>query len=156
MEKKFPKVYPQNLLECIIADGAGENTIENVYRVANYGVNNRDAFLGSFLTDIKDGKYNDRDLTLAKMCTQKDIGLYGTSLFDNEDRAIKILDMLEEKYDGPILLKGTILPEFGLSMYTRDSVSKRRGYKNKYHIDWWIYEDADPSPYFTELIIKEA
>ena len=80
MEKIFPEYYPENLLECIIEDGAGENIIGNVYRIANYGENNRDAFLGSFLTDIKDGKYNDRDLTLAKTLVQKVIGKYSTSL----------------------------------------------------------------------------
>lgn len=154
MEKKFPDIYPCNLMECIIADGAGENTIENVYRIANYGENNRDAFLGSFLTDIIDGKYNNRDVAIAKQCAQADIGTYSTSLSESEAKAIKTLEMLEKKYDGPILLKGTITPEFGLSMYTRNSASKR--ISNKYHIDWWLYENADPSPYFTKLIIKEV
>lgn len=147
MDKVFPENYPNDLLERITEDGAGNNTIDNVYRVANYGENNRDAFLSTFLTNIKDSlNTNNRDVCKAQEQTY-DIGTYSTSLYAKAKRAKNILLLLERKYNGPILLKGTVLPEYGMSMYTRDSKTRDVNKKSS-HIDWWVYKDEDPSEHF--------
>lgn len=151
--EKFPDTYPSDLLERIIEDGAAANTMEDVYRVANYGSNNRDAFLSTFLQNIKDGKYNDRDSVLALELSKNDIGEYATSLSTSEKRAVKLLQIMERHYAGPILLKGTIYPEYGLSMLTRYSKSNR--ISNKFHVDWWVYAGADPSCHFNVIELKE-
>ena len=153
MKADFPDIYPKDLLSRIIEDGAGENTIELVYRIANYGKNDRDAFLSTLLTDIKDMQYNNRDAYLASKEIPVDIGIYSTSLSESEKDVRKLIRIMEQKYEGPVLLKGTVLPEFGLSMFTRNSKSKRRG--RKHHIDWWIYKDMDPSPFFEKIVVEE-
>lgn len=151
--ERFPDTYPNDLLERIIEDGAAANTMEDVYRVANYGSNNRDAFLSTFLQNIKDGKYNDRDSVLALELSKNDIGEYATSLSTSEKRARKLLQLMERHYDGPILLKGTIHPEYGLSMLTKYSKSNRK--TDKFHVDWWVYADVDPSCHFSVIELKE-
>lgn len=152
MDNVFPDSYPKDLLQRIIDDGADNNTFENVYRIANYGQNNRDAFLSTFLTNIKDeSNENIRDAYIASNINY-DIGLYGTSIVDTKHKALRTLNLLERKYDGPILLKGNILPEYGMSMYTKDS--KSRESHNAHHIDWWIYKDADPSSHFSIEEVK--
>lgn len=149
MNKVFPESYPSDLMQRIIEDGAAENIIENVYRIANYGENNRDAFLSTFLTNIKDsGNTNIRDAYIFSQ-ENYDIGMYGTSLSSNEKKAKRTLSLLERKYNGPILLIGTILPEYGMSIFSKNS--KTRKSYSKYHIDWWIYKDKDPSKHFKVL-----
>ena len=154
MEKVFPDVYPEDLLERIIEDGAEENVMENVYRIANYGNNDRDAFLSTFLTQINAGLHNDRDSYVLSSLGQIDIGQYSTSLSISKKRAKRILKMIERKYGGPILLKGTIHPEYGLSMLTKDSKSNRTCDKD--HIDWWLYDNADPSAHFKIIELEEV
>lgn len=148
MDKEFPENYPKDLLKRIIEDGADNNTIDDVYRIANYGENNRDAFLSSFLTDIKDGlNINNRDAYKAEKNTY-DIGYYGTSLCSKKKRAKNTLRLLEKnKYNGPVLLKGKVLPQYGMSIYTKDSRTRNVNSKSS-HIDWWIYKDEDPSKHF--------
>lgn len=152
MNKIFPDNYPPDLMERIIEDGAENNTFENVYRIANYGENNRDAFLSTFLTNLRDNmNINIRDTFIAGT-NNYDIGTYGTSLTSNKKRAISTLRLMERKYNGPILLKGTIFPEYGMSMYTKDS--KRRKAYSKYHIDWWLYKNEDPSEHFSIIEVN--
>lgn len=144
MKKIFPEVYPKDLLDKIIEDGAKENTYYNVYRVSASGLNNRDAFLSSFLD-----RANIRDAYLSKkqdLDQVYDIGDFSTSLFYIKKQALNVLKCFEKYEDSPALLEGTITPKFGLSMYTRDSKSKRKSKSS--HIDWWLYEFADPSKYF--------
>ena len=149
IEKKFAPDYPKDLLERIIEDGAGDNTYENVYRISNYGGINRDAFLSTFLENHnKNLNTNIRDVYIENK-ENEDIGIYGTSLTSNFRKAKQLLKLMEKKHDGPILLVGNILPEYGMSMFTKDS--KTRKASNKYHIDWWLYESADPSKCFERV-----
>lgn len=145
--KKFPESYPDNLLDMIIADGASENTFNDVYRVSNCELINRDSFLSSFLEKIRSEDTVNRDAYLAKDMTIDD---FSTSFFEKKKDAEKII-VLKIKYENkPILMKGTIIPDLGLSIRTKESktrnISKKRSKSS--HIDWWLYEDADPSYLF--------
>lgn len=145
---KFPESYPKDLLDRIIEDGAGDNTFENVYRVDNYGKCNRDAFLSSFQEKKKRNGLNNRD-SYKQQNNEYDIGEYSTSLSSNKREIKNTLKMMENHYNRPKILIGNINPKYGKSMKTRESKSQR--YSKRNHIDWWLYEDADPSNDFRYL-----
>lgn len=142
----FPEDYPSNLKDKIIEDGGAENAFDCVYRVARSGIINRDAFLSSF-QEHKFGIVQHRDIALMLQQGQCNIGAYSTSCFEDKNQANKVLQMIKKYSDGPILLKGKIVPDSGLSMRTADSKSKRKAGSS--HIDWWIYSDFDPSGDFS-------
>lgn len=147
--KKLPSEYPCEIYDLIIKDGGAERTFENVYRIAEKGKLNRDAFLSSFqekrIKNSCENSYNNRDAFLAEK-EVVDIGDYSTSCFQKRRNAKKILKLKARHVDGPKILIGTILPETGLSMLTAESRSNRMAMDS--HIDWWIYQGVDPSPYF--------
>ncbi len=146
----FPDDYPKDLYERVVADGAGKNEYD-VYRVAELGENNRDAFLSSYTEQKLKNSINNRDVYLAMKQKENeyDIGLFSTSCFETIKQAKKILKLKERHVAGPCILFGRIMPETGLSMKTENSKSGRKARRG--HIDWWIYKDVDPSKNFSEV-----
>ena len=144
--KIFPDYYPSDLRDKIIEDGGAEKAFDCVYRVARNGIINRDAFLSSF-QEYKFDIVPNRDIALMLQEGRCDIGAYSTCCFEDKNQANKVLEMIKKHSDGPIMLKGSIVPDSGLSMRTADSKSKRNAKKS--HIDWWIYSDFDPSGNFS-------
>ena len=148
MENRFPESYPSDLYDRIIQDGAANNTFDRVYRVASYGIVNRDAFLSTFeeFTLPKTDLAN-RDVYLASLQQNYDIGDYSVSFYEKQKDAIRILKLKKRYYDGPALISGMILPEHGLSIRTRESADKNRRRKDS-HVDLWKYERADMTNVF--------
>ncbi len=145
---KFPDSYPKDLLERIIEDGAGDNIFENVYRIDNHGKCDRDTFLSSYLEKQKENGINNRD-SYKQQNDEYDIGEYSTSLNSNKREIKNTLKCFEKHGKKPRILIGNIDPKYGKSMKTRESKSQR--YSKRNHIDWWLYEDADPSKDFRYL-----
>lgn len=154
--KKLPDEYPLEIYDLIIEDGGSERTFENVYRIAEKGKLNRDAFLSSFqerrVKSSLNNSYNNRDAFLAEQ-EVIDIGDYSTSCFQKRKNAKKVLKLKARYEDGPKILIGTILPDSGLSMLTAESKSHRMAKDS--HIDWWIYQGVDPSQDFRYDIKEE-
>ena len=148
MENKFPQIYPCDLYDKIIQDGGANNIFENVYRVASYGIINRDAFLSTFEEfELPDTNLVNRDAFLASTCNNYDIGDYSVSFYEKRKDAKKILNLKKKQYDGPVLIYGMILPEHGLSIRTRESTDPNRRTKDS-HVDLWKYEDVDMTNLF--------
>lgn len=139
MKNNFPNTYPFDFFDKIKEDGAGDFVIENVFRISIKGDNNQETFLSSFLNK----SISDRDTFLSMKDENYDIGFYSTSMISDERKAYKTLQMFQKYHQGPAILKGTIQPAFGPSMFTSDSRTGRK--PNKHHIDWWLYNKADPS-----------
>ena len=148
-KKIFPDCYPSNLYEKIIEDGAKENTF-SAYRVSNYNVINKDTFLSSFEEFcLESGNNINRDLYYAYLDGMQNIGNFSVSFFEEKKNAEMILKLKKKYHDGPILIYGNILPQYGLSMRTCDSKSHRKAKKS--HIDLWKYKDIDPSATFSKV-----
>lgn len=148
MCKKFPDDYPDNLMELIIEDGAKEQLL-NVYRVCNNGIINRDAFNSSF-TDNKNKTIEGEGIVNRDASLSDDLGVYSTSCFENSKEIERVLRMMQKHYPEPIIAQGVTDPSCGLSMRTKDSISRK---KKGSHVDWWIYENTNPQDYF---VIKEG
>lgn len=156
MENRFPASYPSDLYERIIRDGGANNKFDRVYRVASYGVINRDVFLStkeeSKFSNISRGNVN-RDACMDTLRTDYDIGDYSVSFFEEKRDANKIRKLKKKHHDGPVLIAGSILPEHGLSIRTSESTDPNRKTKNS-HVDLWKYESADLTGLF-EIVEEE-
>lgn len=147
----FPDSYPKNLLECIIKDGAAQNTYTDVYRISDDGLCNRDAFLCTAQQNLVYGLCN-RDAYLALVMQEEcDIDIWSTSCWQDLKKVQKFCAVKEKHDHSPAILKGTIFPDTGYSILTTErysingTVSKRR----KGHVDWWIFKDVDVSQNFS-------
>jgi hypothetical protein len=148
MENKFPEIYPCDLYDRIIQDGGANNKFDKVYRVASYGVINRDAFLATFEeSELPDAKLANRDMYLATLQKDYDIGDYSVSFYEKRQDARKILRLKKRHYDGPVLIYGVILPEHGMSIRTKESTDPNRRTTNS-HVDLWKYENTDMTNLF--------
>lgn len=143
-------VCPDDLIEKILEDGGAHNLFENVYRVAYMGIINRDAFLNSCEQSLRDNIHI-RD-SISSSDNYYDIGDYSTSCFENLAKVKSILKCMKKHREGPVLINGPITPESGYSMRTADSRTGRKAGRS--HIDWWIYEQYDPSNLFTLTEVK--
>lgn len=148
----FPKSYPNDLYDRIIADGADHNTFDPVYRVAVSGEINRDTFLSTFEEcTAQESSLVNRDLSLRQSTDDYDIGEYSVSFFEERKHADRILKLKKKYNDGPVLIHGKILPEHGFSIMTKDSNDPKRKNKKDSHIDLWKYEDVDLTCLFTKM-----
>ncbi len=147
----FPDSYPKNLLDCIIEDGACQNTYTDVYRISDSGTCNRDDFLCTAMQNLVYGVSN-RDSCLALMMQEDcDIDMWSTSCWQSLKRAKGICALKERHEHSPAILKGTIFPETGYSIITtqRKSMSGSSSKQRNGHVDWWIFKDVDASKYFS-------
>lgn len=154
MCKEFPCVYPNNLLDLIVADGAEEKPIE-VFRICRNGTVNRDSFVSSIqdpYRKIKDKEFVNRDSILWHINSDVDIGMYSTSCFESLKDAIRVFGMMVQSTPKQIVAKGITDPSCGLSMRTKDSKSHRRF--SGTHVDWWLYKDAKPELFFREFSLE--
>ena len=143
--KKLSREYPPEIRSFIILDGGNENNFDEAYRVSRTGEINREAFLGSFLDPWKN---RDEEICKGLQHGVRGIGNFSTSFFSKKKSGKKVLKLIENYGWGPRLLKGCILPSFGLSMMTKDSKYGRGVGRDKSHIDLWLYEGVDPSACF--------
>lgn len=149
--RSFPDSYPKNLLDCIIKDGAGQNTYANVYRVSDDGTCNRDAFLCTAIQNLVYGVCN-RDAYLALMMQEDcDIDIWSTSCWYDFKKAKKICALKEKHEHSPAILHGTIYPETGYSIITtqRNSMNGKVSKNRIGHVDWWIFKNIDVSQNFS-------
>ena len=146
----FPDSYPKDLLDCIIKDGAGQNTYEDVYRISDTGLCHRDAFICSALQN-EVYAVNNRDSYLAQRECECDIDDWSTSCWQTLSKAKRVYNLKEKKGHSPAILKGSILPKTGYSIVTNERYSVRDNpfSRRKGHVDWWIFKDVDASENFS-------
>lgn len=138
VEKKFPSFFPEN----IIPEDA-EYREEKVYRICRWGKIDKDAFISTYEEYIR-GNIQNKDLDLS------DPGTYSTSTFFNKRDARGILKCITRYKPAAIVALGKTNPEYGPIQVTKN----RTGQKNS-HVDWWLFEQADPSDEFEEVDVYE-
>lgn len=139
---KYPDCFPSDFESRILPKEAKCECI-SVYRIAADGVNNRDAFKGSYEKDVDRGIPEDYWLKH----DESDPGLYSTSCFEDIKDARRILKMIMRHNPAAIILKGTTDYCCGLCQRTRDR--KKLGCR-KSHVDWWVYKNSAPQNFFKE------
>lgn len=136
LREKYPPGFPVEELP----EGAREERIE-VYRVCRSGSVEPSSFLPSYLDELAMTKENAEG--------KHDIGHYSLSTFCNKGDARRALKFFRGKQPGAILAIGITEPSCGLCQRT-----KERKKNAKSHVDWWLYQGAEPHRFFREIRLE--
>lgn len=67
-------------------------------------------------------------------------------------KALKRFVAVDSRYQPPLLLAvGVTHPDCGVSCMTRDYLNETKQQRKSQHVDWWLYEDAEPWRHFKEI-----
>lgn len=136
IEKKFPNFYPS----CGVPENAKEQNLD-VFRVCMFGAIDNEAFysyyeLWKYKGIMLKGMENGFD----------DIHFYSVSVYEKYRDAKRCLSLLSRRDPRSLLAKGNTLEEFGPCLRSKDECNNKKS-----HVDWWLYEDAQPYKFFSEV-----
>ena len=133
--KKYPACFPENFEKNILPKEANKD----VFRVMKYG-NTRQSFIGTY-EEILRGLIPPK-----KRVSLNNPILYSTSCNIKYSEAKYALDLMMRHHPRAYIAKGHTEKECGPCQLTSE-----REERNDTHVDWWIYEDAEPQKYFNEV-----
>ncbi|NBI66427.1 hypothetical protein D1646_06290 [Pseudoflavonifractor sp. 60] len=132
IKKKFPVDFPVDLLP----EEASEEHIV-VYRICRTGKVEPASFLPTYRDELAHTKENEGEM---------DIGLFSLSTYEKPRDARQKLKFFRGFQPEAIAARGVTVSCCGLVQRTR----ARTGTKNS-HVDWWLYEGAQPHEYFHKI-----
>lgn len=130
----FP-VFMKRHIQCPPNEARAEEV--EVYRICKTGCIEQASFLPSYLEYEKNGCLDRLDLN--------DVGSYSLSCFAKARDARNKLIFFTKKEPRAIAAKGITSADCGVIQRTRERKKTRDS-----HIDWWLYENAEPWKYFKE------
>ena len=133
LREKYPPGFP---VEDLPEGARGERII--VYRICRSGKVDPSSFLPSYLDELAMTKENAE--------AEHDIGYYSLSTFSKENDAKRALKFFRGKQPNAVLAIGSTEPSCGLCQRT-----KERKKNAKSHVDWWLYQGAEPHIFFQEV-----
>ena len=137
--KKYPACFPENFEKDILPKGAKEES-KPVYRIIKYGTINRESFISTY-EEMQRGL-----IPRKKRANPKDPGLYSTSCNMEYSEAQYVLSLLMRHKPAAFIAKGKTEGTCGPCQLTSE-----REKRQDTHVDWWIYDDAEPHTYFGEV-----
>lgn len=137
---KFPACFPKNF-ETDILPKEAKFKYKSVYRVIKSGTINREGFISTH-EEIERGLIPPK-----KRLSPQDPGRYSTSCNIEYEDAEYMLNVFMRHHPRPVIAKGTTEITCGPCQLT----SERDVNRKDSHVDWWVYEDADPQEYFREV-----
>lgn len=137
---KYPKEFPEKFEEEILPKGAAHKR-KTVYRIIKSGKIDREGFISTY-EEVKRGLIPEpkRGLNL------NDPGTYSTSCNMVYEEAEYWLDVFMRHHPKALIAKGITEPSCGPSQLTSE-----REARDDTHVDWWIYEEAQPQIFFEEV-----
>lgn len=136
LREKYPPGFPVEDLP----EGAREERIY-VYRVCRSGKVEPSSFLPTYLDELA--------MTKENVEVEHDIGHYSLSTFFKKNDARRALKFFRGKQPSAILAIGGTEPSCGLCQRTRE-----RKKNAKSHVDWWLYQGAEPHIFFQEIQLE--
>lgn len=140
-QHQFPDCFPANFEEDILPKNIKPGRIR-VFRVCKYGRLDKQAFISTF-EEVKLGL---RPPGMRWSAQLKDPGTYSTSCNTDLDQIMGVLDSLQGYHPRAFLSVGEAFSEIGPVQRTSERKKNANG-----HVDWWLFKDADPSPYFQQV-----
>jgi len=137
IQKKFPNYYPA----CGVPPQAKEQDLK-VYRICNYGTIDKKAFYSHYEL----WKYEDITLKNMEPGWEDDIFYYSVSVFKDYKDAMSVYRLLSKFNPPAIIAAGYTRGAFGPCLQNAKKTSNRKS-----HVDWWLYEDAQPQGLFNEV-----
>ena len=141
---KYPECFPQNFETDILPQGARKEN-KAVYRVIKYGAINRESFIGTY-EEIKRGLIPPK-----KIMDLNDPGLYSTSCNIDYMEAEYATRLFMRHHPKAFIARGETEGTCGPCQVTSE-----REQRTDTHVDWWIYEDAEPQVYFQKVVKDEG
>ena len=138
LRRKFPSAFPDG----VPPKGAKPESVP-VYRICRTGKVESASFLPTYLDP-------------AVSQTKENVGLphdcdyYSLSTYEKRRDANNKLKFFKKRNPPAILAKGTTDPSCGVSQRTKE----RTGTKSS-HVDWWLYDKAQPHTFFQPIEEKE-
>lgn len=140
--KIFPDYFSDKAREQIAACGKEESI--PVYRVGKYGKNDETAFL-NYYEEVQRGLKVVRNKEQAMKRYREDFNSLSVSCYEEKSDIEEYYKVtLKESHPERILLFGGTESRDGLSSRTKE---RKTNYTNS-HVDWWLYNDAEPWKYF--------
>ncbi|MCD8147772.1 MAG: hypothetical protein LUD84_10960 [Clostridiales bacterium] len=136
-EAALQKKFPSYMASIKLPDCAREQAI-TVYRACKTGKIERESFLNTY-------EENGFKVSLGQSPDDPQVYCLSTSY---RPKGLRRYVSHDGRYNPPWLLaKGTTDPSCGLSCCSKEWVKKKKG---NYHVDWWLYEGAEPWKFFEE------
>lgn len=139
---QFPSCYPKDFAKKILPQGLPDIELD-VFRVCTNGIINRESFYSTFMEITFGGK----PAPYGWEKRQYEPGIYSVSCNDTEDGVRHPLKCLVKHHPKAIVAHGKASSIFGPLQRT---VDRAPDYPDQSHIDWWLYEGADPSSLFSQ------
>lgn len=137
---KYPECFPDNFEDEILpAEAKNEN--KPVYRIIKFGSINRDSFISTY-EEIQKGLMPPPKRPLNPI----NPGIYSTSCNMEYSEAEYWLKVFMRHHPRAFIASGETEASCGPCQLT----SEREKRKDT-HVDWWIYENAEPQKYFKEV-----
>lgn len=141
-DKIFPDYFSDKAREQIVAWGKEESV--PVYRVGKYGNNDETAFL-NYYEEVQRGLKVVRNKEQTMKRYREDFNSLSVSCYEEKSDIEEYYKVtLKESHPERILLFGRTESQAGLSSRTKE---RKTNYTNS-HVDWWLYDDAEPWEYF--------
>ena len=141
--EKFPECFPEKFETDILPKGAKKEN-KSVYRVIKYGTINRDSFIGTY-EEIQRGL-----IPRKKKMDLDNPGLYSTSCNIEYSEAQYATDIFMRHHPKVFIAKGQTESSCGPCQ-----LASEREERKDTHVDWWIYQEAEPQKYFSEVAENE-
>lgn len=149
-ENLFPNYFNDTVIAEILK--LGKKTKKAVYRYGKSGKNIKDAYIcsyGEVLFDIKIPMPKRKEKWLKQY--RNKVEQFSTSCYENVEDIKYHLDTVLKNNPHCIILYGETSPDDGLSQLTKERDKDR----TDSHVDWWLYDNADPSIYFKEIEVAK-
>lgn len=134
--ERLSRIFPDYFKRFALPTGAREEAIR-VYRACRSGKCDKESFLPTF--EQKGFRYDETD-------DVEDPSLYSLSTFEKPNHIKRFASMTSDMQVPYKIAIGLTEPIYGLVQRT-----KERKAKSGSHVDWWLYEGANPQEVF-ELI----
>lgn len=136
---KYPACFPEDFETSILPKEAREEN-KSVYRVIKYGTINRESFISTY-EEIQRGLIPRR-----KRMDLNDPGIYSTSCNIDYSEAEYALNVFMRHHPKAFIAEGETEGACGPCQLTSE-----REERTDTHVDWWIYDKAEPQMYFYEV-----
>ncbi|MDC7291383.1 hypothetical protein NXH76_26740 [Blautia schinkii] len=137
--KKYPECFPANFEAEILPKGAKEEN-KSVYRVIKYGTINRESFISTY------EEMQRKLIPPKKRLDLNNPGTYSTSCNIDYSEAQYALNIFMRHRPRAFIAKGETEGSCGPCQLTSE-----REERLDTHVDWWIYDEAEPQLYFEEV-----
>ena len=137
--RKFPVGFPVEKLP----EGIKEAAIE-VYRICRSGRVEERSFLPTYLDEVSKTKENE-DIG------EREIGYYSLSTYEKKRDAKNKLKFFRGRQPEAIASKGRTDCSCGVIQRTKERKACRDS-----HVDWWIYDGAQPHKFFCEVQLDDG